>query len=49
MCSQAGWTLEGIQGGVPFLISPDGHYDIDLNACFLLHRAPENTQGGDRL
>jgi hypothetical protein len=41
----AGWLdAEGIQDGVPFLISPDGHYDIDLNACFLLHRAPENTQ-----
>jgi hypothetical protein len=41
----AGWLdAEGIRDGVPFLISPDGHYDIDLNACFLLHRAPENTQ-----
>ena len=29
---------------MPFLISPDGHYDIDLNAYFLLHPAPENTQ-----
>jgi hypothetical protein len=35
---------EGIEDGVPFLISPDGHYDIDLNAYFLLHPAPENTQ-----
>jgi hypothetical protein len=34
---------EGIEDGVPFLISPDGHYDVDLNAYFLLHPAPENT------
>ena len=34
---------EGIEDGVPFLISPDGRYDIDLNAYFLLHPAPENT------
>jgi len=41
----AGWLdAEGIEDGVPFLISPDGHYDIDLNAYFLLHPAPENTQ-----
>ena len=40
----AGWLDgEGIEDGVPFLISPDGHYDIDLNAYFLLHPAPENT------
>ena len=40
----AGWLdSEGIEDGVPFLISPDGHYDIDLNAYFLLHPAPENT------
>jgi hypothetical protein len=33
-----GWLDgEGIEDGVPFLISPDGHYDIDLNAYFLLH------------
>lgn len=35
---------EGVEDGVPFLISPDGHYDIDLNAYFLLRPAPENTQ-----
>jgi hypothetical protein len=41
----AGWLdAEGIEDDVPFLISPDGHYDIDLNAYFLLHPAPENTQ-----
>ena len=34
---------EGIEDGVPFLISPDGRYDIDLNAYFMLHPAPENT------
>ena len=40
----AGWLDgEGIEDGVPFLISPDGHYDVDLNAYFLLHPAPENT------
>jgi site-specific recombinase XerD len=33
----------GIEDGVPFLISPDGRYDGDLNAYFLLHPAPENT------
>ena len=31
----AGWLdAGGIEDGVPFLISPDGHYDIDLNAYF---------------
>lgn len=35
---------KGIEDGAPFLISPDGQYDIDLNAYFLLHPAPENTQ-----
>jgi hypothetical protein len=40
----AGWLDgEGIEDGTPFLISPDGHYDVDLNAYFLLHPAPENT------
>jgi Phage integrase, N-terminal SAM-like domain len=40
----AGWLDgEGVEDGVPFLISPVGHYDIDLNAYFLLHPAPENT------
>ena len=29
---------------MPFLISPDGRYDIDLNSYFLLNPAPENTQ-----
>jgi hypothetical protein len=41
----AGWLDgHGIEDGVPFLISPDGHYDIDLNSHFLLQPAPENTQ-----
>jgi hypothetical protein len=35
---------EGIQDGVPFLVSPDGRYDADLNSYFLLNPAPENTQ-----
>ena len=40
----AGWLDgEGIEDGMPFLSSPDGHYYIDLNAYFLLHPAPENT------
>jgi hypothetical protein len=40
----SGWLdREGIEDGVPFLIAPDGHYDVDLNAYFLLHPAPENT------
>src|SRR5258705_9435745 len=40
----AGWLDgEGIEDGVPSLIAPDGHYDIDLKAYFLLHPAPENT------
>ena len=37
----AGWLDgEGIEDGVPFLISPDGHYDVDLNAtsCCTLRR-----------
>jgi hypothetical protein len=29
----AAWLdREGIENGVPFLISPNGHYDTDLNA-----------------
>ena len=41
----AGWLdRQGIEDGVPFLISPDGRYDIDLNSYFLLNPAPENTQ-----
>jgi hypothetical protein len=34
----------GIEDGVPFLISPDGRYDVDLISYFLLNPAPENTQ-----
>ena len=41
----AGWLDgEGIEDGVPFLIAPDGRYDMDLNSYFLLNPAPENTQ-----
>jgi site-specific recombinase XerD len=41
----SGWLdREGIEDGAPFLIAPDGHYDIDLNSYFLLNPAPENTQ-----
>jgi integrase len=40
-----GWLDgEGIGDGVPFLVSPDGRYDTDLNSYFLLNPAPENTQ-----
>jgi site-specific recombinase XerD len=35
---------KGIEDDVPSLISPEGHYDIDLNSYFFLHPAPENTQ-----
>jgi integrase len=35
---------QGIDDGVPFLIAPDGRYDIELNSYFLLNPAPENTQ-----
>ena len=35
---------DGIDDGMPFLISPDGHYDVDLNSYFLLNPAPDNTQ-----
>ena len=41
----ADWLgTEEIDDGVPFLIAPDGHYDIELNSYFLLNPAPENTQ-----
>jgi hypothetical protein len=41
----AGWLdRESIEDGVPFLVSPDGRYDIELNSYFLLNPAPENTQ-----
>ena len=31
----AGWLDgEGIEDGVPYLVSPDAHYDIDLNTYF---------------
>jgi site-specific recombinase XerD len=41
----AAWLdREGIDDGVPFLLSPEGHYDTDLNAYFLLNPAPGNTQ-----
>ena len=43
--SVAHWLdREGIDDGVPFLLSPNGHYDADLNAYFLLNPAPDNTQ-----
>lgn len=35
---------ESIEDGVPFLISPAGCYDVDLNSYFLLNPAPDNTQ-----
>ena len=39
-----GWLdHEGIEDGAPFLVSPDGRYDADLNSYFLLNPAPENT------
>jgi hypothetical protein len=35
---------EGIEDGVPFLISPDGHYDVDAHRE--LHRLTNTTTPG---
>ena len=40
---------QGIADGVPFLIAPDGRYDIELNSYFLLNPAPGEYSGHDRL
>lgn len=41
----SGWLdQQGIEDGLPFLVSPDGLYDVGLNSYFRLNPAPENTQ-----
>src|SRR5271163_4901362 len=41
----SGWLEQkGIADGVPFLLSPDGRYDVELNSYFRLNPASENTQ-----
>ena len=43
-----GWLdAEGIPEGLPFLLGPDGRYDVELNRYFLraqVSAAPLNTQ-----
>jgi hypothetical protein len=45
MDAVSGWLeQQGIAEGAPFLLSPDGRYDVELNSYFRLNPAPESTQ-----